>query len=89
MADTNDDEWLYGASGEEGEGPGQDDDETKQEEVEVSASDKNNANEKTFEHETFDEHNFEEHAAGDEDEQNAQDLKDGNEERYIYFYFLK
>lgn len=59
MADNNDDEWLYGASG-EGE-PLAPQDDSKQDEIEMLAASKNaNINEKSFE--TFvdeHEHNFE------------------------------
>lgn len=55
MADTNDDEWLYGSGGDNQatEQP----EETTNEEVELVAAAKNPNIEKTFE--TFDEHNFE------------------------------
>jgi hypothetical protein len=76
MAETNDDEWLYGAEGERE--PGEEQDETQQDEIDLVPPVKsaNNA-EKTFE--TFDEQNFEE--AGDEEQLTAEDSKDGIEER--------
>ena len=55
MADTNDDEWLYGSGGDNP--ANEDSEEAKHDEIEVVASGKSTNIEKTFE--TFDEHNFE------------------------------
>ena len=55
MADTNDDEWLYGSGGDNP--TSEDGDEGKPDEIELVTSAKSTNIEKTFE--TFDEHNFE------------------------------